>query len=503
MGLKIALACLLGVAVIQGGGVRALEMPWGAHNKQYYEPECRPQPTGNRRFKFNAGRLYGRQCQLDMLRTGLASETLTYLEVAQRTQEIRWYYNARSGRQQTWLDSASTATAVGSFGFLASQGAPTLTQSYWGALALAPVLGAQFNAYEPTRDLFYGGAVGMDLISKRYEQLYWSARNLNNLQDADGLNVNATTHCNAVRNELDRVAGKVTSPSWDGDAEDRKALLPDLQAALKACERLDLRRAYLNALGKAVEVYVAPVAATSSTSCRSLSDAYAEKRKAEFEIVKASQNPPAANELTRLNTAIGATEAARLAFERACSTQLSYLYARDVLAFDATMEHSDHDLRYGPAETLSAMAASPFQLVSTLLTGEDGKKAVAGLKTQAAFNSLDLKLSSLVLPPPPPVVDTAQAGVSSTARARLGAVGQTQNAEKSVRQTLEVLDKVHLAVNDGAYALSTREAWAALLRQAVAADRLTFSYDATKSAVSVSVGPAPPVTAPLATVGNE
>lgn len=416
-------------------------------DEEFYTPTCQPRPTGSQRSQWRYGLLSSRQCQIDMLRTGLAAGSLNYTEVSVRAQEIRWYYTARAGRQQNWMDGSTAVTVFGAAGYLAAQGTPALTQTYWGAIALVPLVVTQFNAYEPTRDLFYGGAIGVDLIAKRYDQIYWASRNLAALTQGNALSRKANDACIAIGLEIQ----VVNAQDWKGKAEDRKALLSDLEAARNACQQMDRRRSYLSVLQSSSQIYVSVDA-------------------------------------------------------QASSSQLSHLFARDILAFDAIMEHNDHNLRFGPAETLSAIAASPFQLASTLLTGADGKKAIDGLKTQSAFNNMELKLSDVVLPvPPTQSIDVGQIAISGPALGRQHLEGRKSDdpAARAVNQTLSVLQDAIPSINDGIYELSSREAWAGLYRQAVAANRLTFNYDATKSEATVAVGPPSAPATPLAQVGGD
>ncbi len=119
---------------------------------------------------FNEGTLTTRQCHADVIRYKLSSSELQYRELNIRVGELSRLYAARGGRQQVWMDTASAATMFGTAGVIAGTAAQIGDKSlrYWGYAALAPVVISQINAYEPTRDLFNGASLGMDLISTRY-----------------------------------------------------------------------------------------------------------------------------------------------------------------------------------------------------------------------------------------------------------------------------------------------------------------------------------------------
>lgn len=80
------------------------------------------------------------------------------------------FYNLRAKRQQTFLDIWAGLTFVGAAGGLEGN-LSTTTRQAWGVAAFAPVVISQFNAYEPTRELFHGGALALQLITTRYDRL--------------------------------------------------------------------------------------------------------------------------------------------------------------------------------------------------------------------------------------------------------------------------------------------------------------------------------------------
>ncbi|MBC7169094.1 hypothetical protein, partial [Phenylobacterium sp.] len=167
-------------------------------------------------------------------------------------------------------------------------------------------------------------------------------------------------------------------------------------------------------------------------------------------------------------------------------------FAADLLALDANLEQRDYQLRYSPTKTLSGIAAAPFQAASKLLTGEDGKAALDGLKTQDAFQSLDVSLSTIPLPPAP-VLTFPKASLSPGSAAREGtAVQRKPKTTPSAEQVTEALmiargTLAALQAVERQLALESQMATTAVL--AARSDRLTFRYDATTRAVSVTLAP--------------
>ncbi|AQR61511.1 hypothetical protein BZG35_07485 [Brevundimonas sp. LM2] len=81
------------------------------------------------------------------------------------------YYERRAQRQQTFLDGGSLITLIGAAG--AFQGNITQqTREAWAVAAFTPSIISQFNVYEPTRELFHGGALAVQLITRRYERMF-------------------------------------------------------------------------------------------------------------------------------------------------------------------------------------------------------------------------------------------------------------------------------------------------------------------------------------------
>ncbi|MDB5476490.1 MAG: hypothetical protein JWP49_2001 [Phenylobacterium sp.] len=381
------------------------------------------------RRDFWDGRLVSRACQIESLRAGLLRSDLRYAEVAGRAFEISRLYAARSGRQQMWLDGQSTVTGIGGVGYLASAGAGAATQAYWGYAALAPLLFTQFNAYEPTRDLFYGAAQGIDAIALRYRIIDNGATYLATYSTAAAAaGAKRDRACAALNGQLNSIIN-----TWTSNRPDKTTILPEAQRIAAACASAAQSNAELDAFTSAV-------------------------------------------------TSAGVLRA--------------YGFATDMISLDGNVVHRDQELRYTPFKTLTAIAAVPLQAASKLLTGEDGQKALEGLKTQAAFNNLDLDLQAIDLPPPPrsPADPVTVAG---NVRARVDATVEDNAKDpkrEAVQPAVSALVDASEALNQERTSLAFRINIANRIALAAASSHLSFKYDATNRAVAVTL--AAPATTP-------
>jgi len=455
------------VAGVVAGAVIALCLAQPAAAAEATTPSCLPEapkPTWSTKFRppkgvqrsqskadFNEGRLGARGCQIEALRQSLASgamdptdnpEAVAYWEVNRRAAEIARLYHSRSGRQQWWMDTASKGVALGAAGYLLSGGAGATTQAYWGYGALAFVLVAQFNAYEPTRDLFFGGSLGVYEIAGRYKVIRDNRNNLaaivkppaGSARD-DALKAAKAT-CIDLRREIPAME------SWTPNRGDKVAILPEARRVLAACRDFESNFSALKILVEAPSIQDAA---------------------------------------------------------------LSAKYATDILALDANVVLRDQDLRYTPFETLTGLAAAPFDAASTLLTGDNGKKAIDGLKTQAAFANLDLDLSPISIPGVP----KATAAYIALAPAVYGRLEPTVVREagtkkepkdpdaKTASAAVGKLDDAVAGLN-GAYGeVASASKYATDLLTMAAASHLSFTYDATTR--YIKVGPLAPPAEPSST----
>lgn len=366
-----------------------------------------------------------------------------------RVQEVsdclRRYYGLRAGRQQTALDAGSSVVFLGGLGSLASGAAGATTQTYWNYAALLPVVVAQFNVNEPTRDLYSGARIGLDVIGGRYHRL-------TTLTEMLAISQGATTSADAIRGACaDLVIDGLEVEKWDAGA-DKTAMLGDYRKLREACTA-----------GEAISLAISDLSV--------IAGGWKEK--------------------------------------------YGSAYARDLLRLDDEVLSKDRQLRYSPVETLSAMAASPFAAVATLLSGDNGAQAINRLKTQQTFATLNVPLDPIFLPPNlAPITDIYE--VSTDAKARRAASRTDQAAliaakkplpktsATQVDSALHNMETTAVALNNGRANLNYRLTLARAIVELAAYDQLVFSYDATNARVSVVLAttPSPPATLPNPAAGR-
>jgi hypothetical protein len=358
-----------------------------------------------------------------------------------RVQEVsdclRRYYGLRAGRQQTALDAGSSVVFLGGLGSLASGGAGATTQTYWNYAALLPVVVAQFNANEPTRDLYAGARIGLDVIGGRYQRL-------TALTEMLAVSQTATTSADAIKGACDNlVTNGLDVERWDAGA-DKTAMLTDYRKLRDAC-----------VAGEAISLTVSDLSAI------------------------------------------------------ACGWKGKYgsAYARDLLRLDDEILSKDRQLRYSPVETLSAMAASPFAAVATLLSGDNGTQAINRLKTQQTFATLNVPLDPIFLPPNlAPITVIYEIGTDAEARRAASKTDEAaliaakkplpKTSATQVDSALRYMEEAAVALNNGRANLNYRLTLARAIVELAAYDQLVFSYDATNARVSVVLATTPP---PVAT----
>jgi hypothetical protein len=174
--------------------------------------------------------------------------------------------------------------------------------------------------------------------------------------------------------------------------------------------------------------------------------------------------------------------------------ELARLYAADLLLIESAVTARDHELRHSPLETLQRIAAAPFNVVGTLISGDDGRSAVKSLETLRAFKALDLQLSEIAEPPPFPITEVLKLSASTLKFAaepdRKKRDGALRVAARTVRDAAQGLERHRKAGAYGSGALDRAV-------KAAAANQLKFEYDATTERASVSLK-APPKEAPKA-----
>lgn len=137
------------------------------------------------------------------------------------------YYLARSDRQQAFLDTGAGFTGVGATGAALSTAAGAQTVRLWGYGALVPIVLVNFNANAPTRDLYFAGHIGLQLIIDRYRRLHSRLQMLESEL--------ATALDPTVCQEVDRRLAEVEA--WPA-GEDKAAFLPVLTDTATACRAM-------------------------------------------------------------------------------------------------------------------------------------------------------------------------------------------------------------------------------------------------------------------------
>ena len=170
----------------------------------------------------------------------------TYGDARDGAMHLDYYYSRRAERQQTFLDAGSLITIIGAAG--AFQGnLSNQTREAWGVVAFTPSIVSQFNVYEPTRELFHGGSVAVQLITLRYDRLL---RSMDRIQPARTPASDCSPFSTAVSNIRSRrivdPRRRPALPPYDVDG----VLLNDAVRLAAVCEML---RSRAGALDFAVE----------------------------------------------------------------------------------------------------------------------------------------------------------------------------------------------------------------------------------------------------------
>jgi hypothetical protein len=184
--------------------------------------------------RFNSGGTESRRCVVERLISArYQPDEPTFQGVRRDVGLLADFYASRSDRQQAFIDTGAFFTGTGVLGFGASDGAGVTTQSYWGYGALLPIILVQFNANEPTRDLFFAGKIGVDLINERYLLL---GRRLALIEGLKARDQSYRTSCDGVEAKL------VEVERWAAN-DDKAAILPAVAAVARRCRDLAAGRA--------------------------------------------------------------------------------------------------------------------------------------------------------------------------------------------------------------------------------------------------------------------
>jgi hypothetical protein len=201
------------------------------------ESECDPGSAALDRF--NSGGAESRRCAVErLIHARYQSSEPIFDGVRRDVGLLADFYASRSDRQQAFIDTGAFFTGTGVLGYGVSAGAGVTTQSYWGYGALLPIVLVQFNANEPTRDLFFAGKIGADLINERYLLLN---RRLELIEALNARNDSYRTACHGVEDKLLEVERWAAS-------DDKTAILPAVTAVARRCRDLTEGRASMENL---------------------------------------------------------------------------------------------------------------------------------------------------------------------------------------------------------------------------------------------------------------
>ncbi len=193
------------------------------------DEECHAEGSTMWRRLNPPGRLTPRECVLRNLYR--AGEEERFSDLQRYTAQLQGHYYLRSGRQQRFMDNGAGVTFIGALGAGLSGRVGVATQRAWLGVAFLPVLLTNVNANEPTRDLFHAGALGLGLVSRRYEIMHHA---LETLQATQGSALaTPPPNCDGVARALRDVS------AWPQGGDDRAAVLPEALRLTEACRSVD------------------------------------------------------------------------------------------------------------------------------------------------------------------------------------------------------------------------------------------------------------------------
>jgi hypothetical protein len=178
---KIWTGLCLSLALVSGANASS-SSPETARDPDKWSKRCAA-PASNAIGQFRRGDEFSRAKILEQIAILRDSSKVKIADLRPHLDQLSRCYDARSGREQTWLDGGASLVLFGSSGAAFSAGAGALTQGYWGAAGLAPGIISQFNAWEPTRDLYHAGSEALDFLSQRHWQVDHSTSALNTALD--------------------------------------------------------------------------------------------------------------------------------------------------------------------------------------------------------------------------------------------------------------------------------------------------------------------------------
>jgi hypothetical protein len=187
---------------------------------------------------FEQGDLNARECALRRIQLNLAGSS-EYSTARENVRLLETFYVRRAQRQQAFMDTWSLVTFVGAAGAL-SGNMSTHTQQSWATVAFAPSVISQFNAYEPTRELYHAGSIGLQLITLRNDRINESIRLLTPPTSSAPPSPFGTVSCKDATDLVARVQKKRSDHPSTYDTE--SVLLAEVRRLSAACSSLSARQ---------------------------------------------------------------------------------------------------------------------------------------------------------------------------------------------------------------------------------------------------------------------
>ena len=360
---------------------------------------------------------------------------------------LRNYYALRARRQQMMMDAQAGIVFVAALGAAAAAGTPASSQRVWAYTAFAPVLTSQVNANEPIRNLFQGGGLALDLLRTRYSKLVELRRAVSvggTSTCLDGTAVVATPGLTSTRNTIRAWSTSATTPPATGTGNQRnrpntppleisEVIRDDRTALLADADRL-------------------------AASCGALLERQAAGR-----------------------AFIAAFDAAMVTMPQA--------YGEAALSLDQSLLARDRQLRYSPAEMVSAVIASPLRTLDSLLTGQSAETAINTLKTQAAFSGLSQELAPVRLPPPPGALSSGSLSGATIARSAVSRSGSGHTT--AFNAAIVVLEESNRQLTTEIADWNYQAGLLAEIAAVVEADTLRFQYEPLAGTVAITLGSEP------------
>lgn len=207
-----------------------------ASDEAWSPPARRPECETTRWRSAVQGEIRLRDCAVARLEALRARADPEFDDVADAGRALAEFYRLRSGRQQAFIDNGAMGAGLGALGYVASDAAGTLTKNLWGYGALVPVLLVQFNANEPTRDLYFAGQIAAGLLTERYAAMNQRLSLENVYNQAD-----LADHCDQADTRLGQMA------TWP-DAPARTDLRPLMLDLVQRCRDFVLSDGRVNSV---------------------------------------------------------------------------------------------------------------------------------------------------------------------------------------------------------------------------------------------------------------